>query len=230
MDEPVFDYALPDRGEIRLSQIKAEFGKGNNLTAYYGVVSGIPSSGVIKNTDFYGKQSGQAPVGMSGEYQGSFKRWQSTDPNNIGNPQFSYVNLAECQGTGAGYPVSWENQAGVYAIDRSSIEASTAKYVYVAGNSASASNNYPYLMLGPIGGSDYRKYSGSWTHRKLDNMWDLNTPSVQSKNVTQFGSTAAGEYLWELLNRNSRWYIGVSSTPNIKDMRVIYTSDQEGEG
>lgn len=49
---------LPNSGAIALSQIKAEFNKGNNLTSYVGAASGVPTSPPIKNTDFYGKSSG----------------------------------------------------------------------------------------------------------------------------------------------------------------------------
>ena len=48
--------ALPPSGEITLNQIKAEFGRGDNLTAYYGAAPGVPTSGEIKLTDFYGKK------------------------------------------------------------------------------------------------------------------------------------------------------------------------------
>jgi hypothetical protein len=46
--------SLPGSGTIKLSQIKTEFGKGNNLLSYLGA-GGVTSSAPIKLTDFYGK-------------------------------------------------------------------------------------------------------------------------------------------------------------------------------
>ena len=59
----ITEFTLPGSGTIELSQIKSEFNKGNNLTAYYGAASGIPSSGTIKVTDFYGKSAGGGQLG-----------------------------------------------------------------------------------------------------------------------------------------------------------------------
>ena len=56
MDVDVF--ALPNSGAISMGQIKGEFNKGNSLSGYYGAASGIPTSGAISYSDFYGKSSG----------------------------------------------------------------------------------------------------------------------------------------------------------------------------
>ena len=50
---------LPASGTIKLSQIKAEFGKGNNLLDYLGE-GGVTSSAPLKLTDFYGTAAGDA--------------------------------------------------------------------------------------------------------------------------------------------------------------------------
>lgn len=48
---------LPASGPLSMSQIQAEFpGRGNNLSGYYGVASGIPASGAISFSQFYGRQ------------------------------------------------------------------------------------------------------------------------------------------------------------------------------
>ena len=48
--------ALQSSGSISLSQIAAEFGGStpHSLSEYYGVASGVPSSGAIDFADFYG--------------------------------------------------------------------------------------------------------------------------------------------------------------------------------
>ena len=56
--------ALQSSGRITLNDIAVEFG-GNtphNLSEYYGAASGIPGSGTIKFSDFYGKSSGPPPL------------------------------------------------------------------------------------------------------------------------------------------------------------------------
>lgn len=52
--------ALPSSGSIRLQQIADEFGgtTPHNLSEYYGAASGVPTSGELSFSDFYGTQSG----------------------------------------------------------------------------------------------------------------------------------------------------------------------------
>lgn len=57
----VVERALPGSGTIRQSQVIAEFNKGNNLRAYLGAATGVPSSGNLKLTDFYGKSAVPSP-------------------------------------------------------------------------------------------------------------------------------------------------------------------------
>lgn len=51
--------ALPNTGSISLSDIQTEFGGSNpiSLSEYYGVATGVPSSGSISFSDFYGKSN-----------------------------------------------------------------------------------------------------------------------------------------------------------------------------
>lgn len=57
LSRPIFSPSrgLPPSGEIKQSQVMSEFNKGNNLRSYLGVAPGVPSSGDLKLTDFYGK-------------------------------------------------------------------------------------------------------------------------------------------------------------------------------
>ena len=63
-DKQSSEFTLPGSGTIAMSQIKGEFNKGNNLGGYYGAASGVPSSGAIKYSDFYGKSSGGGNPGL----------------------------------------------------------------------------------------------------------------------------------------------------------------------
>lgn len=49
--------SLPNSGTIKLSEVKAEFGKGNNLLSYLGE-GGVTGSAPLKLTDFYGTSAG----------------------------------------------------------------------------------------------------------------------------------------------------------------------------
>lgn len=56
--------ALPNSGAITHQMIQEEFGGSNpiGLNEYYGVAAGIPSSGAISNSDFYGASAAVAPT------------------------------------------------------------------------------------------------------------------------------------------------------------------------
>lgn len=238
-------FALPNSGTIKLSEIKSEFNKGNNLTAYYGVTSGIPSSGVIKNTDFYGKSAGGGggEVAPSGNYSSSrITHWQTTDPDNPGQPLFAYANLYWCNGTGAGNPTKWGDEAGVYCADRSNYDSCSVRRVSVQGNSQSMNSYYPYLTVGPTQGpSDYRRYPGSWSYFTGGNYVETGVGSspIVRKSYTNFSNQTAAEYLWSIMQQGLPFFIAVSSTAReellidgvTKEFTLYdYTPDEEGEG
>lgn len=54
---------LPASGTIKFSEVKAEFGKGNNLLDYLGE-GGVTPHAPLKLTDFYGKSAGPPPPDM----------------------------------------------------------------------------------------------------------------------------------------------------------------------
>lgn len=49
--------SLPLSGQISIGEIKKEFGGGNSLSQYYAADAGVPTSGTIKLSDFYGKSA-----------------------------------------------------------------------------------------------------------------------------------------------------------------------------
>ena len=81
LDE-VEEAKLPGSGTIRLSQIKTEFGGANNLKDYYGAASGIPNSGTIKLTDFYGKEKpplvSRHMARMGEQQRAALRAWELT--------------------------------------------------------------------------------------------------------------------------------------------------------
>lgn len=54
--------ALPSSGAMSHSMIQGEFGGSNpiHLSEYYGVAAGVPTSGTIRNSDFYGTSASTA--------------------------------------------------------------------------------------------------------------------------------------------------------------------------
>jgi len=117
--------ALPGSGTIKLSDIKTEFSGGNNLTSYYrngsyvpdyAQNSGVPTSGSISLTDFYGASDVPpaqiyAPTG-----------------NNISITSTTLTN----QGFSSAYPVtinlsgqSYGTTTGVYAVNIGNLSAWT---------------------------------------------------------------------------------------------------------
>ena len=116
---PWEDRKLPPSGTIKLSEIKTEFNKGNNLKAYYGVASGIPSSGTIKVTDFYGKEASSPVQNWGGDYNGPIDEeftngiaiyWKIRKANSYapGSPQYAGYFTATGQGK---FPCVWSPSA-----------------------------------------------------------------------------------------------------------------------
>lgn len=64
---------LPASGTIKLSEVKAEFGKGNNLLDYLGE-GGVTSSAPLKLTDFYGTSAVPPPLFDGATEMPGFKR------------------------------------------------------------------------------------------------------------------------------------------------------------
>lgn len=81
---------LPASGTIRQSQVIAEFGGGSNLRSYLGAAAGVPSSGNLKLTDFYGKSASNAVSSYVFDY------YKHNSSNNYGGQH----NLGYNQGSG----------------------------------------------------------------------------------------------------------------------------------
>lgn len=98
---------LQDTGKITINDIAAEFGGDapHGLTEYYGATAGLPTSGTIKNSDFYGKSS-LANINFPGDWNGAGKTvWQNitvgTFNNGGGGIKKNYMRSEN--NTGSGY-------------------------------------------------------------------------------------------------------------------------------
>lgn len=193
--------ALPNSGEIRLSQVKSEFSKGNNLLAYLGAATGVPTSPPLKLTDFYGKSSGGGPTppaAFAGLYDGAISDQFS---NSVISWKLRYSNI----GT-----VSPSQGGNVYiAMYNGKFPCWLAKSISEADALITKFNSYTYFSL-------VRKYVGlnsqaGWT--KLNKGADGSTdqwlvyPSSYSGNDSPvvrewFDAVDAGK------GTNCSWYDG----------------------
>ena len=203
--------ALPNTGTIKLSQIKSEFGKGDNLSDYYGVVSGIPSSGTIKVTDFYGKSkppTGAAPFGnyttrpppQSPTYQLTITSSASSLPYNM--------HLAQVSGTGGG---SYAPLPSYIAVESQNSHANYDPPYYVCFPLFNGTDwldyyqQYQYIVIGSSLGSSTKFVAkdrwGSWT--STEGTWPT---------VAELGNPDAGQALYNLMGSNSQSiYIGLTN-------------------
>ena len=161
---------LPSSGRISLSEIKGEFKKGNNLADYYGVASGIPSSGTIKLTDFYGKEDGGPPTGtapygyydasVSGVYE-SHRDWSGSqtlwlwlcDSNNHGGDFAPMLNEAGASTITNKGETDYDNLSRTHYPVLFGMSADGGKLDYY--------NGYNYLTVETAQGS--RSHAGSWS-------------------------------------------------------------------
>lgn len=80
---------LQKSGQITFTDIKNEFGNGNNLSNYYGVADGLPTSGNIKFSDFYGKAKvirkyiTQSTTNITLSNYFTNQEWQSPNPKEV---------------------------------------------------------------------------------------------------------------------------------------------------
>ena len=188
------EFALPGSGTIKLSEIKAEFKKGNNLKSYYGVASGIPNSGTIKITDFYGKSSGNVVVDPGGNYynlSGDYELWADSNAQDT-----RWINLAK--GYGVGDPVALPNTMG---FTQRSPDGSYpppdnqvwgAEIFVEATRIANTLNTYQTLRFSPGSGSVQDFRNGTWSDYNYPDMTERNQdgsvkPDAKTKifNVTR---------------------------------------------
>lgn len=80
---------LQKSGQITFTDIKNEFGNGNNLSNYYGAADGLPTSGNIKFSDFYGKAKvirkyiTQSATSITLSNYFTNQEWQSPNPKEV---------------------------------------------------------------------------------------------------------------------------------------------------
>ena len=193
--------ALPGSGTIKLSEIKTEFGRGNNLRDYYGVASGIPSSGIIKVTDFYGKSSGPItypPYGNYGTGGPPLKESWRDDPAGL------TVFMDSVPGTGQGTPLSFPDTAGAVGSSIYGAYDEVPGWLLFVGPSTSsdvtAFKKYRRIAV-RVDGQSQIYYTGSnWELRSFDG-W----------NYACYVQPEVGAVIRDALDRNRPFYLSLSN-------------------
>lgn len=218
-------FKLPSSGTIKLSEIKGEFNKGNNLTAYYGVVSGIPSSGAIKLTDFYGKEQGGGGGNLAseGNYRGA--------GTNIVAAEGDYY-LWTAAGTGRGTYYPFPSNTGVTALQALGSYNDLAKQSYkfafamdFDSNAVPYYNQYADLRVE----TPYTRllFRGTWRR------FTRNFISAGRQEIMEFSNPDAGAAVARAINGGDSWFAGLA-TPTKEGLEVItpiinFESSTDGE-
>lgn len=165
--------SLPSSGNISLNQIKAEFKKGNNLTSYYGVASGIPNSGPIKITDFYGKSSVVDPGGQFYNLSGDYELWADSNARDT-----RWICLAK--GYGIGDPVSLPRTMGYTqrspdgSYPPPDNQVWGAEVFVEATRVADTLNTYQTIRVSPGSGGVQDFRNGTWSEYNYTDMTERN--------------------------------------------------------
>ena len=199
-------FALPGSGTIKLSEIKSEFNKGNNLKAYYGAASGIPSSGTIKVTDFYGKSAstGSAP---QGSYSG-LDYLKSAPYINAGTS--IHVWYQSGSGDGTYYPMT--NKAGVVTLTSAGADPTDLEYQTYwpafLGLSGSSALDYwqQYRQLRVETPGLAKTYSGTWSEHSY--AWQGSGAPPSS--YFEFSNTEAGKQIATAVSRGDSWFVSLA--------------------
>jgi len=223
-------FTLPNSDEITLSEIKSEFNKGDKLTDYYGVAAGVPSSGTIKLTDFYGKSSDNTTDPNNGteiddDNRAPFGEWNGKRTfRATGGTQLQFSSTQFChlwRGNGGitNHMGSW----GGYMTLSGTSDTKGLYWLCAAQNGkawpASLLNLYPYVWVGgkyKTSSLDsfghLRTYAGSWTEETHMDVYGTNPADSENLRVLKFSNRAAGEYMRDLLAAYPQW------------MCIIYTA------
>ena len=226
--EPVLGGVVPSRlpteGKISLTQIieemktyvTADGGKlGNNLLDYLGRVSGVPKTPPIAITDYYGKSGPLPPLGgegPSGTYRGEVVEYKTSGGNDV---LFNYDGLWFKSGTGAGDPVTFGDEAGIYSQWYGASVDPFSKYVAVSNKKASFYNLYRTLRIKDLSDPLDQEivFTGSWSDLTLYDMGPIGAPESEryTMHVSRFSDKDAGELVKQLLDDGKPIFLAVGN-------------------
>jgi hypothetical protein len=197
---------LPGSGTIKLSEIKTEFGKGNNLLDYLGE-GGVTSSAPVKLTDFYGASSGWDSEGSVSPYREIY--------NIFGSAGAGYAN-ADWTMEAVAYSNSWTRSSCASDFELEKISDSQA---YRVDWECQFSTDYSqsFLEIGLQTG-DGDGLSSISTNTKLD--FQLYNSSQDSRLFAAPPSTSTTNKFDEFISGTFIWVPRWAANPAKSKMRM----------
>lgn len=171
--------AMQSSGGISLGNVQTEWSGSNpiSISEYYGVDGGVPTSGTISLSDFYGTSAFDYPAGSA--FSGTVRL------DNFDTVLFDYDYICtRSVNTTAGAP---PNNVGYVQFDLpndTGPDTNYSAYPAIRGNAMSLIGNYTSFRIGST------TYSGFWTTTTLEN-GDFGAGYV----VTYFSNATAGEVM-----------------------------------
>jgi len=165
---------LQSSGAISLANIASEFGGStpHSLSEYYSAASGIPSSGTISISQFYGKSANPSASGGSVYTTGGYRyhRFYSSGSFSVSNAQGATMQFVVCAGGGGGGKTYQGNGSGGGGgggggVSYHSGEGLHGGYVTVGGGGGLKSNGGNSSFSGCTsqgGGAGAQDYHNGW--------------------------------------------------------------------
>ncbi|MDY0073749.1 MAG: hypothetical protein RBR77_14045 [Thauera sp.] len=207
--------ALPSSGLISMSQIRTEFGRSGatSLSSLYGAAAGVPTSGLISLSHFYGKSAYQEvvvryhPSGIAGPGATVTDEAKATDGSLSTFAQIFGV------GTSGNLNIRFSGSNGAHSSWWVKAVRLFAKLRYINDAQSSVSNQVSWAIRLASGGTDIVNASGYPTFNLgVDQTIDqIFTPT----SIVQASSLAAAGSAYGLLNtfisshnsHSSSWYV-----------------------
>lgn len=231
---------LQSSGLIKLSQIQSEFGGSDpiSLTEYYGVAQSVPTSGVIRTQDFYGKARFSADIFMDNVVDATYRNYletkaiigtgkrtyTGTGAFNEGDPSITRYNSSPSATFDWGaIPANWAYAQGstlVFANQATSPGAVTAT---LNGNSLSLTDH----GTNGITQSNVRFF----THSSSSTTYNLNNASIYASfskdtgNIHNSQTTFGFPGNWSVVREGA---LGTHSC-NYGDVVIVYTGGIEDD-
>lgn len=165
---------LPSSGTIKLSEVQTEFGGSNpiSMSEYYGEDSGIPNSGTISLSDFYGASAAGAvdPVFDAASYS----LFNSDNTTNGGAFRTVEVTLTV------------ETDGDLLEIESGTSIGSTTVIGNYDGNGPLTSSNYD-IRLDYVSGTNIAN-TNTWLQINSNRSWQLSVSDNTEQSV-QFNGT-----------------------------------------
>ena len=234
--------ALQSSGAISLNDIATEFGGStpHSLSEYYGVASGVPSSGTISFDDFYGTSSDSTPTSglimymKPSDYNGTASTWNDSHGTNnqmtkVGSPTYTSSSPQYFTTSNSNHWQVTTRPTGSYSA------ASFCAWVYRSSTKTQGIFDIRYgngTQFGMEVGYDGTEFGYFWNNNASDtynyqtnldvpaNAWTFVGVAVNSTSVQFFMRTSSAESINNRTHTHSSQTIGSTST-------IYYGSDPE---